>query len=1148
MPSLPMMLGFIMPMLGNPMTATELRCEYLRNPEGIDAVRPRLSWIVSSSQRGDRPTAYQILVTKSPAGKEVLWDSGKVASPSLGAEYAGRALGSGDRCFWKVRAWNRQNEAGPWSEAGSWSMGLLRRADWRARWISSPLLADSGNRPRTPIHCYRSELSTDEYREKWVALDLGAVHSVDRITLAPARPNGLTFDIGTVQFPRRFRLEGAGRVDFSDAKVLVDQTGGDYPEPRGNVCEFKFPAAEVRYVRLVAAKLGKWDARDFGIFLAQFSAFAGAENVALGAKVTASDSLEEGGWSTRYLVDGKPNVEFSAFPAALDPKVEGAFSSSRSVSLRKEFQLEAPVRRAMLYGTARGFYEARINGQRVGDGLLAPGFTDFHRRLSVQAYDVTAMLRQGANSVGALLGYGWYAGHMNLAGNAYLYGYFPQLAAQLEIELTNGRRVTIATDSSWRTSLEGPIRWSDLLEGEAYDARREMPGWDRAGFADGAWETAWSQDLGEELLTASKMPPVRAIQEMKPVSRKEVRPGVWVYDLGQEITGWVRVKLDGPAGTHVVIRHAEAVTPAGELDVASLWGTPQREDYLLDGGGARFFEPHFTYHGFRYFEISGLHSAPEDVVAINVHNDLEEVGKFECSNPLFNRLMTASLWTQRNLLFDVPAGCAARSERLAWTGDIRPCVQTALFNFDSAAFFEKYAVDLCDDQKADGRFTDITPHAHLTGSEICVGSPGWADAGVSLPWEVYVNTGDRQLIAAHYESAKRWVDFIYRENPNLIWANRRGMDWGDWLSAGPATPKELGSTAFFAHSADLVARMAQVLGKKGDASAYAKLFKGIKAAFVARYATADGVLRQPAAGHRADVLPILRRAMREGKPTLDVNNEALGGDPSPNVPKLLVVRLEIDGKVEQREYAEGRQVDLTWRGKAPKILEATYGASHAQEEADVQGSYALALQFGLLEGTLRTKAIDRLAALIERDHGHPTTGFWSSVELLLALSDAGHHEVASRLANLTTAPSLGHMVTSGGTTFWEAFDADQKTLSLNHWTHSACGEWLWRNVAGLNPDPEHPGYEVFTVRPRPSAEVTWCKTEYRSVRGPIGIEWHAENGSFWLELRVPPGSKARVVLPVAVREPGEGVRVIGKEQGRPVYEVESGSYRFEAGR
>jgi alpha-L-rhamnosidase len=1070
-------------------TVARLRCEDLDDPSGIDVTRPRISWVLRTEgggreSRGESQTAYQVLVASSASllatDRGDLWDSGKIeARDSTHVEYRGTALVSRQQCFWKLRVWGLTGSPSAWSKPAAWTVGLLHPEDWQADWIADPILAKPSNRPRTPIDCYRSELSADPEAGKWIVFDLGALRQIDAVNLRPARPAGLNADIRTVQYPRRFRLEVADEADFRRARTIVDQTRADFPQPRTNDCLFPFGPVTARFVRLTVTRLGLWDARDFGVFLGPIQILSGKVNVAVGSHVTCSDSVESAQWSTNFLVDPKTEVRFSDFPPAIAAPEPGA-SPSRVTQLRRDFQLDADVRRATLYITARGFYEARINGQQVGDHLLAPGFTDYDTRIAYQSHEVTSLLHQGANTIGAWLGYGWYAGRMNVNDNGYIYGYFPQLLAQLEIELVDGRQVIVATDKSWETTLGGPVRWSDLLDGEARDFRREQKGWDQPGFAGTDWQQAWVQPRDSTALVWNRCPPVRAIKVIQPTAMWPVRPGAYLFDMGREFTGWCRVLADGPAGTRITLRHAEQLGADGSLDTRSLWGTPQRDDYILDGNGPQVLEPRFTYHGFRYVELSGLPGPPqpETLVGINIHTDLKSAGSFECSNELYNRLMNTSRQTQENLFFDVPTGCAARSERLAWTGDIRPCVNTVLFNYDAMPFLAKYLVDLRDGQKSDGRFTDICPHAHLRGTDICAGSPGWADAGVTLPWDYYIQTGDRRSLAQHYESARRWVDGIHANNPELRWANHRGQDWGDWMSAGEATPKEIGSTAFFAHSVDIVAKMAEVLGQQADAARYRQLFKDIREVFARDYVSPEGIIRMKTAP--------------EGSAT-----------------------------------------------------------------NDAQGSYALALQFDLLDEPLKTKALDRLAKVIERDGGHPTTGFWSSVELLLALSSQGRNAVASEMVNLRSKPSWGYMA-DHGTTFWESFDADtdSRALSLNHWTHSAVGEWLWRNVAGVSPDPQQPGYQAFTVQPRPTPEVNWCKATLDTVRGHLAIDWRRDKTGFQLVLTVPAGSVATVCLPTAdvgsVTEGGNpiaqagDIRFLRTEKDSAVFQVPAGTYRFQA--
>jgi alpha-L-rhamnosidase len=408
-----------------------------------------------------------------------------------------------------------------------------------------------------------------------------------------------------------------------------------------------------------------------------------------------------------------------------------------------------------------------------------------------------------------------------------------------------------------------------------------------------------------------------------------------------------------------------------------------------------------------------------------------------------------------------------------------------LLNFDSAPLLTKYVNDIRDDQVSDGRFTDIAPHAHLTGTPVCVGSPGWADAGVSLPWELYLNTGNQRLLAEHFEAAKRWVEAVHASNPGLLWRNNRGQDWGDWLSAGTETPRELGSTAFFAHSADLLSRMAQVLEHKEAAEKYQTLFQDIRRAFVKNYVSSNGI---------------------------------------------------IGGKV----------------GQPLEIISAAHGYG-ATDLGDTQGSYALALRFGLLDEPLRSLAVKRLNELVVKNKFHPSTGFWSSIEMLLALTDSGYNETAAKMLTLRDEPSWGHMA-GQNTTMWEAFNARAQNLSLNHWTHSAVSEWLWRNVAGLNPDEHHPGYETFTIHPRPTQEVTWCKASYHSIRGQIVSDWKMEGNKFTLRLTVPANTSATVYVPAkdiqSVTESGRilskatGVKLVKMEADCAVLEVGSGDYQF----
>lgn len=1058
------------------MRAVNLKCEYQRNPEGVDVTRPRLFWHLHSSRRGGRQSAYRILVASDrnllKQGKADLWDSGRVSSKEIGQiEYSGVPLRSRQECFWKVMTWDKEGRPSKWSDPATWTMGLLSPEDWQAKWITDAVLADPANRPLTPIHCYRSQLANNPNVEKWITVDLGATQKIDAIDIIPARPEALHGDFRTVMYPLRFRVEAASEQSFSDARTVIDETGKDFVAPRKANCRFVFAPDEARYIKLTVTRLAKWDGTDYGVALGGLGIYDGQTCLSHASRICCSDSIETSNYSQSYLQRSKSVVELLPDSKAVTvefPGVPADQTVSRVPLLRKEFVVSGPIREARLFVAARGFYEFSINGERVGDQLLAPGYTDYAKRIEYQTYNVTNFLRKGSNALGALLGYGWYAGHMNLHKLRCIDGFFPLILAQLEVDLIDGKRITIATDENWKTSLAGSILWSDLLDGEGRDFRKENDGWNEPNFDDRDWKAAYSEPRDETPLVWPRCQPVRAIRTISPVSMREVKPNIFVYDFGEEISGYCRLKIKGAAaGTVIRLRHAEKVHPDGMIDVSSLWGVPAEDVYILDGKPDRVLEPHFTYHGFRWVEMTGLTEAPakDALSAIWIHSGLETAGEFSCSNDLFNKIMDVAGRTQRNLLFDVPAACAGRSERFAWLGDIRPCVQTAIFNMDTAAFFTKYSIDIRDEQTADGRYCDITPHNSLRDTDAAVGSPGWADAGVSLPWQVYVNYGDRRLLEEHYASAKRWLEFVRQNNPTCLWLNGRGRDWGDWLSAGtPSTPKEVGATAFFAHSAEFVSKMAATLGYHDDAARYSTLFEQIKRAFVQAYVTSDGQIANSA-----------------------------------------------------------------------------------------QGCYALALHFDLLDEPLRWKSITRLIEAIKLNKYHPTTGFWSSTELLLALSDHGAHSEASRMVNTRTMPSWG-FIAGNGTTFWESFDAIKHNLSLCHWTHSGVAEWLWRNVAGLAPDPDAPGYESMTIRPRPTDEVSACRARYSSVRGPIEIEWAMQGREFRLDLTVPAGARAKVFFPIgdvdSVKEGNiptrkvTGVEFVSMSDSGPVFQVEAGRYRF----
>lgn len=788
--------------------------------------------------------------------------------------------------------------------------------------------------------------------------------------------------------------------------------------------------------------------------------------------------LKHSDWRAQWISDpaGGPN----AVPARKES------ASSPATMLRKSFHLAHAVKRATVYATALGLYELHINGHHVGDQLLAPEWTSYSNRVQYQTYDVTSLLRPGSNAVAALLGEGWYAGRLMAVGR-FAYGTRPQFLLQLEIELENGARQIIVTDGSWRSTMKGPIRAAGIYDGESYDAGREMPGWDRPEFNEADWSEVSSASLDSRKLVWQPNEPIRVERELACRKLTEPKPGVYVFDLGQNMVGWCRLRGRAARGQTVTLRHAEALNDDGTIYTANLRGAPQVDSYLPAADGPFEFEPHFTYHGFRFVEVSGLAAAPgaDALVGRVFHSAAPLSGKFECSDASLNQLMQNIVWTERANLMSSPNDCPQRDERFGWMGDIQAFSQTAMFNMDLAAFFTKFARDTRDDQARDGRFPDFAPHPGDPNAQFS-GAPAWADAGVIVPWRAYVNYADTGILAEQFEAACRWVEYIHRLNPNLIWTAGRNNDYNDWLNGdwikqagwptqGASVPKELFATAFFAHSTELVAKMAGVLGKTEEALRYGALFEQIKSSFNVRFVHPDGRL-----------------------------------------------------------------------------------------EGDTQAGYALALQFGLLPPKLRPKATDHFVQAIHRYHDHLSTGIQTTHRAMLELSRDGYDDLAWRLLTNRTFPSWLYMVDNGATTIWERWDGyvrgrgfqDPGMNSLNHWAFGAVGEWMWRYIAGLNPDEAHPGWKHFLIAPRPGGGVTWAKTEYNSIRGRIQVDWKNGGDAFTLDALVPANTTATIILPArdaqAVTENGQGlsrapgVRLAQMQNGRAVLEVLSGRYHFQS--
>jgi alpha-L-rhamnosidase len=530
----------------------------------------------------------------------------------------------------------------------------------------------------------------------------------------------------------------------------------------------------------------------------------------------------------------------------------GTHTTSPAPLLRTRFMLDRPVSQARLYATALGLYEPHLNGQLVGADLLTPGWTDYAIRVQYQVYDVTALLRSGENVLGAILGDGWYCGYVGWRERQ-RYGDRPRFLAQLAITFEDGSIQTIATDEQWKLTY-GPILESDMQMGESYDARRELDGWDLPGYDDTHWLPIMPFADPGIALTAMRGPTVRRIREIQPVEEpREIKEGhesKWIFDLGQNMVGRVRLKISGASGTTITLRHAEALNPDGTLYTTNLRRARQTDHYTLRGGGEERYEPRFTFHGFRYVELSGYgQQASRDMITgIVIHSAMPLTGSFSCSDPLINQLQHNIEWGQRGNFVDVPTDCPQRDERLGWTGDAQVFIRTAAFNMDVAGFFAKWTRDLEDAQSPEGAYPTVAPNPGIAGID---GGPAWADAGIICPWTIYQCYGDDRLLQERYESMRRYVSFLAETSRDGLRNFPEYAGWpgfGDWLALDGSegrfggTSKELIGTAFFAYSARLLGQIAAALGKPEDAERYQQLFQDVRRAFQSRFVTPGGLV------------------------------------------------------------------------------------------------------------------------------------------------------------------------------------------------------------------------------------------------------------------------------------------------------------------
>jgi len=802
-----------------------LRCEAVRNPLGIDTPTPHFSWQSDSTERNWFQSAYQILAASSAdrlqAGIADVWDSGKVKSgDSVGITYAGPKLDVRKRYYWTVRVWDASGHVSQSAETAYWETGLLNPEGWKAKWIAW----------KNP------EEDADRAGIRWIW-----VAGQDALAMAPKTVAQFRLDVDVPEKPRDAALFVLARGSFAvkvNGRVVGSKSSWDEFDREDVTQSLKAGRNSIEIAVTVSQR------EDFG---PEAGATMKAAVAAL-LKITRNDGnitrvATDGAWQGHMATDSgwQPAVVVGDLTdKRLGERLPGPLPQPAAL-LRHGFTVAQAVKSARLYTTALGSYQMFINGQRVGSDVLTPDFTDYTKRVLYQTYDVTGLLVSGQNAIGAILGDGWFGSALTWRGHAFFFLPPPtRLLAQLEIEYADGTRATIVSDETWKAGAS-PILYSEIYAGEFYDARLEQAGWSQADFDDGSWPSVVASGAEAPAIASQVSQPVRVSGTITPISVKALPGGAYVFDMGQNMVGWVVLKASGAPGTSIRLRFAEILNPDGTIYRENLRNADATDVYVLSGQGEETFRPHFTFHGFRYVEVTGYPGTPAlAAITGEVINSLtgEPTGRLTTSSELVNRMWNIGLWGQRGNFLSIPTDCPQRDERLGWMGDAGVFWRTGTYNFDIEAFSHKFMDDVTDAQTAAGAFTNVAPDVlRPDGSE---GAPGWGDAGVIIPWSTWLQYGDPSIIRTNWDAMQRWMEFIAKANPDFLRKQGVGPNFADWLAPDEHTPKDLLATAYWALIANMMAVMAHAVGKEDDATRYAELMEKIRKAYRAAYIKENG--------------------------------------------------------------------------------------------------------------------------------------------------------------------------------------------------------------------------------------------------------------------------------------------------------------------
>ena len=828
------------------LTVSGLRCDLTENPLGIDNQTPALSWKLASNERGVLQQTYRIQVAESEeklASGDYVWDSGvQTSEDSANVPYSGPAMTSGTRYFWQVTVTDNKGNTATSTETAYWEMGLLSESDWEANWIE----INPDNKPNPSSY-------TVEMDFRIVKDDVGIIFA------GKDGNNFLMWQINT--FEKKFN----GVTSFRPhqwvngaASVLTEKTIEDViPKDKQH---------DQHHIKIAVDgnKITTWI--DNQLINEMTNEHAAYGKLGFRQTTAAGDCDEQGTFDNIVVKAGEEILFEDDFSSGKNSFNIGEVrdgelyvvnalgfqkeTDNSAPMYRKSFEVDQPVKKATIHSSALGIYDLELNGKPVSDDFFNPGWTNYelnqddNNYVMYQTFDVTEMVQQGENVLGAITGHGWYSGKLFIGGNN-RYGTGSKLLCQLEIEYADGSKKVVATDSSWKITGQGPILEDDFQGGETYDATREFDGWSAPDFVENSSWTAAKVGSYSGAVVAQMGPTVKAIQEFKPTIVSSDN-GTYILDLGQNIAGFARLNgLKGEAGSTMKLRFGEMLNKDGSLYTANLRSAKATDYYTFKGDPeGESWQPRFTFHGFRYIEITGYNGTltEDNITGIALSSLQEQTGSFETSNDLINQLQSNITWGQKDNFISVPTDCPQRDERLGYTGDGQVFIRTAAMNMNVGPFFKKFMADVTTNQRADGAVADWSPNYVTPGDSWSASfhQSGWGDAVVIMPWTMYTAYGDESFIHDNYEAMKKYIQY-YKNKAGETYVISVGTN-GDWLNVNDSTPQNVISTAYFAYVSELLSKMAAVIGNTEDAAYYHQLFLDVREDFNDAFVSADGAV------------------------------------------------------------------------------------------------------------------------------------------------------------------------------------------------------------------------------------------------------------------------------------------------------------------